>query len=108
MRQLAARAAPSYVCDCRRPSALGNMIKSLQIQFCIPCDIPPASVALYTKSPTIFTDSRGQTTKQTEKETHTEAAPDTLLPNLQIRMYSLRKTKYFSASVRLVDSLGSL
>lgn len=68
MKQLAARAAPSYVCDCRRPSALGNMIKSLQIQFCIPCDIPPASVPLYTKSPTIFTDSRAKLLNKQKKK----------------------------------------
>ncbi len=44
------------------------------------------------KKPYYLHRQQGQTTKQTEKETHTEAAPDTLLPNLQIRMYSLRKT----------------
>lgn len=40
MKQPAARAAPSPACDCSRPSALGDMTKYGQIQFCTLCFTP--------------------------------------------------------------------
>ena len=104
MNQLAARAAPSVICGRKRPFRFGNMTKPLQF---VPDAPNPTRFGLPHKRKAL-PSSRTTEPKQTEKKCHTEAAPDTLRPILQVRIISLRRMKYFKASVRLVDSLGNL